>query len=441
MIPQTDIATRGPLDAMRAALSALSPVRPLGRVARLSDGRIDVTGLSGLASLGDEVACRLPGGARARAEVVDVAPERLVAMPCGGVDGLRIGASVEWCGAPALGPADAWLGRIVDPFGAALDGRPIAGGRPRPLFAAPPPPGRRAGFGDRLATGYVALDTMLPIADGQRVGVFAGSGVGKSRLMGDLARDMEADVVVAALVGERGREVSAFARDVLGRVGMARTVVVAATSDRAANVRRRCVPAALAVAEHFRDRGARVLLLADSLTRHAEAHRDVVAATAGTDPGPMPAGLASGLAALVERAGPGAEGAPGITAILTVLVAGSDMEGPVADTLRGLLDGHIVLSREIAEAGRFPAIDVLASTSRALPDCAAPDENAMIAAARRTLEVLRRNEMMIASGLYEPGRDGAVDAALARRDRLEGILAGRARGIPESFAALSGALG
>ena len=429
-----------PVDTLRARLRDMQPVRPLGRVARLGTGRLTITGLSREARLGEEVACRGPSGT-ARAEIVAIEPDAITAMPYGAMDGHGIGARVELAGPPAIAPSETWLGRIVDPFGEPLDGRPLGSGRRRPLHAPPPAAGRRAGFGDRLATGYVALDTLLPLVEGQRIGVFAGSGVGKSRLMGDLAHDMEADVVVVALVGERGREVAGFARDVLGDEGMRRAVVVAATSDRAANVRRRCVPAALSVAEFFRDAGLRVLLLCDSLTRHAEAHRDVVAAIEGGGGGGMPAGLTSNLAALVERAGPGADGALGITAIFTVLVAGSDMEGPVADTVRGLIDGHVVLSRDIAESGRFPAIDVLASVSRSLPDAASPEENAAIAAARTTLEILRRNELMITSGLYEAGRDAEIDAALRRRAKLEAVLCGRSADVASSFAALRVAMG
>ena len=429
-----------PIETLRARVQTLRPTRPLGRVTRLGAGRLEIAGLSAAARLGEEVATRGPDGI-ARAEVVAIEPDRVTAMPYGALDGHGIGARVELAGSPSIAPADTWLGRIVDPFGEPLDGRPLAPGKPRPIDAAPPPPGRRAGFGRRLDTGYVALDTLLPLVEGQRVGVFAGSGVGKSRLMGDLGCDMAADVVVVALVGERGREVAGFARDVLGERGMRRAVIVAATSDRAANVRRRCVPAALAVAEHFRDSGLRVLLLCDSLTRHAEAHRDVVAATGGGSGAAMPAGLSSNLAALVERAGPGADGARGITAVFTVLVAGSDMEEPVADTVRGLIDGHVVLSRAIAESGRYPAIDVLASVSRSLPDAASPEENAVIAQARTTLEVLRRNELMITSGLYEAGRDPEIDAALRRRSKLEAVLAGRSENVGASFAALKGALG
>ncbi|WP_308915875.1 flagellum-specific ATP synthase FliI [Jannaschia sp. LMIT008] len=427
-----------PLDTLRARVAPLSAIRPLGRVKRLDDGRLDLAGLSRAARLGEEVALRGPGGARA--EVVSIDADRVTAMPYGAMDGHGIGAAVELCGPPAIAPADTWLGRIVDPFGAPLDGRPLGRGAARPIHADPPEAGRRAGFGDRLATGYTALDTLLPIVDGQRMGVFAGSGVGKSRLLGDLANRMEADVVVTALVGERGREVSGFARDVLGADGMRRTVVVAATSDRAANVRRRCVPAALAVAEHFRDRGAKVLFLCDSLTRHAESCRDVAAATGQRLDGGMPPGLTANLAALVERTGPGSDGKPAITSVFTVLVAGSDMEGPVADTVRGLIDGHVVLSRGIAEGGRYPAIDVLASVSRSLPDCATPEQNALLGQVRAAMETYRRNELMVTSGLYEKGRDPALDAAIRLRPALEAALSDRSGGVDDSFDRLRAAM-
>jgi flagellum-specific ATP synthase len=280
-----------------------------------------------------------------------------------------------------------------------------------------------------LATGYVALDTMLPIVEGQRMGIFAGSGVGKSHLLGNLAREMEADIVVAVMVGERGREVAAFARDVLGRDRMGRAVIVAATSDRPANVRRRALPAGLTVAEYFRNKGARVLFLCDSLTRHAEAYRDVI----GDGASGLPVGLVSDIAASVERVGPGAGGQKAITAVFSVLVAGSNMEEPIADMVRGLLDGHVILSREIAEAGRYPAIDVLASTSRSLPDCATPVENALIKRTRALLEVYSRNELMISSGLYESGNDARIDEAIDKRQALETVLCARAGQVSESF--------
>ena len=427
-----------PFTTLRARVAPLERSRALGRIAAIEGGRLHVTGLDGLVRMGDELRCRADGpghgsgfgsGPGLLAEVVALGP-RVVARPCGSADGLVTGLTVERRGPPSLAPCAAWLGRVVDPFGQPLDGRPLPQGPARPLRPAPPDAVGRGGFGTRLRTGIVALDTLLPLAEGQRVGLFAGSGVGKSRLLATLAAEVEADVLVAALVGERGREVSAFAREVLAaRPG----VVVAATSDRPANVRLRALPAALAVAESFRDAGARVLLVCDSLTRHAEAF----AALAGAD---APAGLAADLAACLERAGPGVDGAPAITLVATVLVAGADMEGPVADTARGLLDGHVVLSREIAEAGRYPAIDPLASVSRALPEAASAAENEVIARARAVLERHARHALLIASGLHEAGRDPAVDEAVRLAPAIEAALAEAAPDVPAAFARLEAAL-
>jgi flagellum-specific ATP synthase len=324
-----------------------------------------------------------------------------------------------------------------------MDDRAIPFGTPRPLSAAPPSPARRRGMGARLRTGYAVLDTMLPLARGQRLGLFAGSGVGKSTLLGGLAREVEADVCVLALVGERGREVAGFARDVLGQVGMARTVVVAATSDMPAPVRRRCAMAAMAVAEHFRDSGQHVLYLCDSVTRLAEAHREV--ATAAGEEASLrghPASLTPLLAALVERSGPGMGAQGDITAILSVLVAGSDMEEPVADIVRGQLDGHVVLSREIAEAGRYPAVDVLRSVSRSLPGAASAAENVILGQVRHLLGVRQRNDLMVSSGLYERGASAEIDRAIAVGPRLDAIFTESGLASPrDAFARLAPPLG
>ncbi|MGB3554135.1 MAG: flagellum-specific ATP synthase FliI, partial [Jannaschia sp.] len=300
----------------------------------------------------------------------------------------------------------------------------LGGGVARSLHCAAPAAGQRRAMGARMTTGITVLDTMLPIVAGQRIGLFAGSGVGKSTLLGQLARRMEADVCVLALVGERGREVSDFVRDVLGLDGMKRSVVMAATSDMPASLRRRSAFAAMTVAEHFRDRGARVLFLLDSVTRLAEAHREVAcAAGESSELRGYPPSLTPVLAGLAERAGPGSDGQGDITAIFSVLVAGSDMEEPVADIVRGQLDGHVVLSREIAEAGRFPAVDVLRSVSRSLPAAARPEENALITEARRMLGVYDRAELMVTSGLYERGSNPEIDRATAIVPRLNDLFA------------------
>jgi flagellum-specific ATP synthase len=285
-----------------------------------------------------------------------------------------------------------------------------------------------------------AFNTFLPVVRGQRIGLFAGSGVGKSMLLGHLARHMQADVVVVALIGERGRELGDFVRDVLGPEGMARAVIVAATSDRSPLVRRRCAWTAMAVAEHFRDAGKQVLFLADSVTRFAEAHREIATA-AGELPAlrGFPASTAHTIMSLCERAGPGDAGSAGdITALLTVLVAGSDMEEPVADILRGVLDGHVVLDRQIAERGRFPAIDLLRSVSRSLPGAANDDENALLTQARGLLGRYARSETMIRAGLYVEGSDPDLDQAVRIWPELDAFLAEpESKGIANSFARLS----
>ena len=293
-----------------------------------------------------------------------------------------------------------------------------------------------------METGLAVMNTLLPLVRGQRVGLFAGSGVGKSSLLADLARGVTADVIVIALVGERGREVRQFTENVLGPEGMARTIVVAATSDRAPQVRRRCAWAATAVAEHFRDKGLQVLLLVDSVTRYCEAHREIsVVAGEQANLRGYPPSTAGAIASLCERAGPGVDDAGDITAVYTVLVAGSDMDEPVADMLRGVLDGHIVLDRAIAERGRFPAIDVLRSVSRSLPDAADRGENALIGEARKRFAAYDQAALMIQAGLYERGSDTGIDAAIACREPLEQFLTIKdKRNIAGHFAALKQAL-
>jgi flagellum-specific ATP synthase len=287
-------------------------------------------------------------------------------------------------------------------------------------------------LGKRLATGMSVFDTLLPIVEGQRVGLFAGSGVGKSRLLASLAQGMEADVVVLALVGERGREVLDFVSSVLGPEGMARSIVVAATSDRSPLERRRCPLAAMTIAEYFRDQGKHVLYLADSITRFAEAHREVAIAS-----GELPAlrghppSVAHQIMRLAERAGPGLGGNGNITAVFSVLVAGSDMDEPVADILRGVLDGHVVMDRKIAERGRFPAIDLLRSVSRSLPEAATDEQNISISRVRQLLGSYAQSETMVRAGLYREGEDPTLDQAIRVWDELDAFLSLPSPGGPD----------
>ena len=427
--------------ALRGRLEGLRRVRPIGRVTGLGHGALRLSGLGGAVRLGDRIEV-MPAGARAvECEVIGVGAE-VLARPGAGVEALRLGDRARAMGPPLISPHAGWLGRIIDPDGRPLDGRPLpAGGRPRPLDAAPPPAAARRRLGPRMATGLAAFDALLPLARGQRIGLFAGSGVGKSSLLADLARGAAADVVVVALVGERGRELRAFVEDALGPEGLARAVLVVATSDRPASLRRRCAPAAMAVAEHFRDMGRHVLYLCDSVTRFAEAHREI--ALAAGEPASLrghPPSMPAAIAGLAERAGPGAEGAGDITAVFSVLVAGSDMEEPVADTLRGVLDGHVVLSRAIAERGRFPAIDLPASVSRSLPGAASERELPLIARARRLLGAHARSEMMIRAGLHTPGADPELDEAVRLWPALDAFLGHRTDGVEGAFAALAAAL-
>lgn len=256
------------------------------------------------------------------------------------------------------------------------------------------------------------------------MGLFAGSGVGKSTLLGQFARHMSADIVVIAMIGERGRELRHFVDEVLGEDGLARAVVIAATSDQSPLLRRRCAWTAMAVAEHYRDEGHSVLFLADSITRFAEAHREVAVA-AGEAPvlRGYPPSTTHLITSLCERAGPGAGTQGDITALFSILVAGSDMDEPVADILRGVLDGHIVLDRTIAERGRFPAVDVLRSVSRSLPAAANKRENALIALTRKMLSLYDSNAMMIRAGLYTHGSDPDIDKAIQLYPEIEDFLA------------------
>jgi len=426
-------------DSLLADLAELRPIRHFGQVRETRGHLLIAAGLGGRARLGDRVRVLTAAGAELGGEVLGLTRDGAEILPDGAVEGVSIGDRVEHLGQSLIAPDASWIGRVIDPYGVPLDGRPLPRGRaPRPLRAPPPAPARRKRLGGRLATGIDAFNTLLPLVRGQRIGLFAGSGVGKTVLLGQFARGMEADVVVLALVGERGRELRDFVDEVLGPEGLARSVVITATSDRSPLDRRRAALTAMAVAEHFRDQGLHVLLLCDSITRFAEAHREIALASgeAASLRG-FPPSTAYQIMALAERAGPGLAEQGDITAIFTVLVAGSDMEEPVADILRGVLDGHVVLDRAIAERGRFPAVDLSRSVSRSLPAAANPGENAFIAEARRLTGAWERAEMMVQAGLYAQGSDPLTDRAIRIWPKLDAFLAGtEAASIADSFARL-----
>ncbi len=355
------------------------------------------------------------------AEVVGFRDARTLLMPLGEMTGIGPGKAVTAGGEALRVPVgDGLLGQVVDGFGRPLDGSRLVGDGMRSVTAAPPDPLSRPRIERRLALGVRALDAFVPCGVGQRVGIFAGSGVGKSSLLGMIARSTSADVNVIALVGERGREVREFVERDLGPA-LERSVVVVATSDQPALVRIKAAFAATAIAEHFRDQGNDVLMMMDSVTRFAMAQREVGLAI-GEPPatrGYTPSVFAL-LPRLLERAGTSAAGT--ITGLYTVLVDGDDMNEPVADAVRSILDGHAVLSRDLAHAGHYPAIDVLASVSRLATEICPPATLGAATEVRRLLAGYRDKEDLIAIGAYQPGSDPLVDTAIALRGEVEGFL-------------------
>jgi len=406
-------------------------VRLAGRVEAVSGLGVQVAGLARHLSVGDRLTLAARDGRDVMAEIVGFRGNLAQAMAFGPADGLGPGSAA--LAAPAggtLAPSDAWLGRVVDPLGQPLDGRgPLPRGWPRPVRAAPPEATLRARLGPRIGLGVRALDLFATCRAGQRLGLFAGSGVGKSTLLAMLARHSDCDVVVLALVGERGREVREFIEDDLGRAGLARAVVVVATSDSPPLMRREAAYAATTIAEHFRDDGRNVLLLMDSVTRFCLALREI-GLSAGEPPATRgyPPSVFAELPRLLERAGPGPEPADGappagrITALFTVLVEGDDHNEPVADAVRGILDGHVVLDRAIAETGRYPAMDVLRSLSRTVPGCLTAEEAALVRRARALIALYADTVDLVRLGAYRTGADPATDEAIMLVPRIEAVL-------------------
>ena len=371
-------------------------------------------GLSNCALVGDLVELFQGETGYGTAEVIAVDAFVAILSPFDNQVSPPVGSLARILKEKQLKPSYSWLGRVIDASGNPLDGMMLENGsQAAPIWRKPPAAKTRRGLTERLSTSFAILDTVLPLAKGQRLGVFAGSGVGKTTLLADLAKNVQADCIVIGLIGERGRELNEFIERGLGEEGLRRAVVVASTSDQASLLKRRAALTATAIAEFFRDMGLHVLLILDSVTRFAEAHREI-ALTAGETPSlrAYPPSTSNVIAALLERAGPGGPGQGDITAIYSILVAGSDMEEPVADMTRGLLDGHIVLEREIAERGRFPAIDVRRSVSRSLPDIASESENHIISKVRKTLNTYERAEPLIQTGLYVSGSDPDIDEAI-----------------------------
>ena len=397
-----------------------------GRVTAVIGLLVEVDGVQGSLSIGDH--CRLigRGGRRVLCEVVGFRDGRALVMPFGTLEGIGLGCRAE-AGTrdPVLYPDDGWLGRVVNAFGQPVDGKgPLpVGRRPYPVQNRPPPAHGRKRVGTKIDLGVRAMNTFLTCCRGQRMGIFSGSGVGKSTLLSMMARHTEAEVSVIGLIGERGREAREFIEDDLGADGLARSVVVVATSDEPPLVRRQAAYAMITVSEYFRDRGRDVLVLMDSVTRFAMAQREI-SLSAGEPPaskGYTPTVFAE-LPRLLERAGPGAEGQGSITGLFTVLVEGDDHNEPVSDAVRGILDGHVVLDRTVAERGRYPPVNVLRSVSRTMPDCNTDSENAVVDRARQLIATYEDMAELIRLGAYRKGSDPLVDEAIEVYPAIEEFL-------------------
>jgi flagellum-specific ATP synthase len=410
------------------AVDDLETVRIYGRVAAVRGLLVEIAGPIGAMQVGGRVEILVGPDLTVPCEIIGFSGERALAMPFGSLQGVRRGCEARvMSAAPGVRPSLGWLGRTIDALGRPLDGLgPLpTGPRLYPFRADPPSAHARKRVGAPLDLGVRAINTFLTAARGQRMGIFAGSGVGKSVLLSMLARFTSADVAVIGLVGERGREVQEFLQDDLGPEGLARSVVIVATSDESALMRRNAAFLTLAVSEFFRDAGHSVLAMMDSVTRFAMAQRDIglAAGEPPTTKGYTPT-VFSELPRLLERAGPGT-GDGSVTALFTVLVEGDDHNEPVADAVRGILDGHIVMRREIAERGRYPAIDVLKSVSRTMPRSCDPAFLPVVQRARRILATYGDMEELIRLGAYKAGSSAEVDEAVALIPQLDAFLGQR----------------
>ncbi len=435
-----------------AAVERIDPLTVSGRVAAVSGLLIETRGGLTRLAVGARAEIRRRAERPLPCEVVGFRDDCALLMPFGPVEGVAPGAEIRIASEVAnVRPTLAWKGRVIDAFGEPIDGRgPLPQGpTPYPMRAPPPPAHARGRVGQRLDLGVRAMNVFTTCCRGQRLGVFAGSGVGKSVLLSMLAREASCDAVVVGLIGERGREVREFIEETLGEAGLRRAVVVVATSDEPALKRRQAAYLTLAIAEFLRDQDQQVLCLMDSVTRFAMAQREIglAAGEPPTTKGYTPT-VFTELPKLLERAGPGPVRPDGteagaITGLFTVLVDGDDHNEPIADAVRGILDGHIVMDRTIAERGRFPAINVLKSISRTMPACQAPDERQITAEARKVLAAYANMEELIRIGAYRAGADATVDQAIRLNPALEAFLAqdkDEATGLEEGFARLGAIL-
>ncbi|MEX1083680.1 MAG: flagellar protein export ATPase FliI [Xanthobacteraceae bacterium] len=415
------------MKALAEQIGELDGVEIYGRVVGVRGLLVEAAGPIHAMSVGSRVLIETGTGRTIPCEVVGFTGANALLMPFAALDGVRRGCrAIVSSVAGSVRPSQGWLGRGVDAMGEPIDGKgPLPPGpSPYPFRNSPPPAHARRRVGAPLDLGVRALNTFVTCCRGQRMGIFSGSGVGKSVLLSMLARNVTADVSVIGLVGERGREVQEFLQDDLGATGLARSVVVVSTSDEPALMRRQAAYLTLAIAEYFRDEGKDVLVLMDSVTRFAMAQREI-GLSAGEPPtakGYTPT-VFTELPRLLERAGPGTAGMGTITGLFSVLVDGDDLNEPIADAVRGILDGHIVMERAIAERGRYPAINVLKSVSRTMPRAADPAYLPTINRARQIMATYADMEELIRLGAYRPGSSAEVDQAIGLHRPLEAFLA------------------
>src|SRR5947207_7897354 len=413
------------MKALADQIAELDEVEIYGRVVGVRGLLVEVAGPIHAMSVGARVIIETGAPRSIPCEVVGFTGPNALLMPFAPLEGVRRGCrAVVTRVAAAVRPSAGWLGRVVNAMGEPIDGKgPLPlGPSPYPFRSAPPPAHARRRVGAAIDLGVRALNTFITCCHGQRMGIFSGSGVGKSVLLSMLARNVVADVAVIGLVGERGREVQEFLQDDLGDAGLTRSVVVVSTSDEPALMRRQAGYLTLAIAEYFRDEGQDVLVLMDSVTRFAMAQREI-GLSAGEPPtakGYTPT-VFTELPRLLERAGPGI-GAGTITGIFTVLVDGDDHNEPIADAVRGILDGHVVMQRSIAERGRFPAINILKSVSRTMPRSANPDYLPVIMRGRQVMATYADMEELIRLGAYRAGSSPEVDEAIRLHEPLEAFL-------------------
>ncbi|WP_407496402.1 flagellar protein export ATPase FliI [Pseudooceanicola sp. MF1-13] len=439
---------------MKTAFSQLSTLARTAEGARIAGEVSSIVGLTltvvGLnRALGIGQRCTIKGRkGEVLAEVVAVTEDGTQVLPFGNWDGVTIGDRVEIStNGETIRPDLSWIGRVVNALGEPIDnmGTLHEGPVACPPKNTPPNAYSRRRVGDRIDTGVRVFDVFTPLCKGQRMGIFAGSGVGKSSLLSMMARRAQADVIVVGLVGERGREVQDFIQKDLGSEGLSRSVIVVSTGDEPPLMRRQAAWTATAVAEFFRDQGLQVMLLIDSVTRFAMAQREI--GLAGGEPPTTkgyPPTVFAELPQLLERAGPGTGDRGDITALYTVLVDGDDLNEPISDAVRGIMDGHVVLDRAIAEQGRFPAVNLQRSISRMLPDCHNPGEYAVLKAARRALARYADMEELIRIGAYRDGSDAEIDAAIRFARPAENFLTqGKSESTPsdDAFAKLYELLG